>query len=309
MHRTIEVTVSPDYREDLIRALQRLDDVIGLTVHEGASRKPKGDVIIIHALNRGADTVLGCIDGVKRKTGSISVVTAEAGSFSDPAHQEQIDSDTDESIWEEMETSLRNRGQLTINFVALMALGGAIGATGLSLGPVPQAIAFVSASIIAPAFEPIAKLPLGLVIRNRRLVLDALWSFLAGYAALVVAAAAAVLLLQALGVTDLDKLAENAEVKRIMHPAADAILISVCAALAAIIIETTYRESLLAGPVVGLIVVPAACLVGAGLGLFDADVTIAAIERFSIDLAFIVVLGAFVFAMKQRLLHRRLPIG
>jgi hypothetical protein len=309
MHRTIEITVPPAHREELIRELQGLDDVIGLTVHEGASRKPRGDVIIVHALNRGADRVLGSADRIRQKTGSISVVTAEAGSFSDPAHHERIDKDNDESTWEEMETSLRNRGQLTFNFVALMALGGAIGATGLSLEPAAQAIAFVSASIIAPAFEPIAKLPLGLVVRNRRLLLDALWSFLAGYAALIGTAAMAVFVLQALGVTAIDKLVGNSEVNRIMHPPADSILISICAALAAMIIETTYRESLLAGPVIGLVVVPAACLVGAGVGVLNADLVFSGIRRFSIDLAFIVVFGLSVLALKQRLLHRRLPLG
>jgi hypothetical protein len=250
MHRTIEITVPPAHREELIRELQGLDDVIGLTVHEGASRKPRGDVIIVHALNRGADRVLGSADRIRQKTGSISVVTAEAGSFSDPAHQERIDKDNDESTWEEMETSL-----------------------------------------------------------NRRLLLDALWSFLAGYAALIGTAAMAVFVLQALGVTGVDKLVGNSEVNRIMHPPADSILISICAALAAMIIETTYRESLLAGPVIGLVVVPAACLVGAGVGVLNADLVFSGIRRFSIDLAFIVVFGLSVLALKQRLLHRRLPLG
>jgi hypothetical protein len=77
-----------------------------------------------------------------------------------------------------------------------------------------------------------------------------------------------------------------------MHPPTDSILISICAALAAMIIETTYRESLLAGPVIGLIVVPAACLVGAGLSLMNADIVISGVRRFSIDLAFIVAFAS-----------------
>ena len=293
----------------MLRQLEQINGVISVSAYEGASRKPKGDVIVVNVLNRAADAVLGCTDRIKFKDGAISVVTAEAASFSDPAHQEEIDSDTDESTWEEMETSLRNRGQLTFNFVALMALGGAIGTTGLSVEPVPQTMALVAASIIAPAWEPIAKFPLWLILRNRRLLVDALWSFFAGYAALVLTAAAAVLLLQALGVTDLAKLAANPEVKRIVHPPPESILISFCAALAGVIIETAYREALLAGPVVALIVVPSACLVGAGLGLLDAELMIAGVRRFSIDLVLVIVLGALVLGMKQRLLHRRLPVG
>jgi hypothetical protein len=83
-----------------------------------------------------------------------------------------------------------------------------------------------------------------------------------------------------------------------MHPPADSILISVCAAMAAMIIETTYRESLLAGPVIGhsSSFQP---LVGAGLAMFNADLVISAIRRFSIDLAFVVVFGAVILAKQQ----------
>jgi hypothetical protein len=74
MHRIIEITVPPGQREELLRELERLDDVISLSLYELASRKPKGDVVIVNILNRGADAVLGCADRIKRNGGSISVV-------------------------------------------------------------------------------------------------------------------------------------------------------------------------------------------------------------------------------------------
>jgi hypothetical protein len=309
MHRAIEITVHPDKTEELIHDLEAVDDVVGIAVHKGASRRPKGDIVVVQALNRAADDVLRCAEKVRDQTGAVSVVTSEVASISDPAQQERIDADTDEAIWEEIETSLRNRGQLTSNFVLLMALGGAVAATGLSADPVPQATAFVSASIIAPAFEPIAKLPLAIVIRNRRLLVDALRSFAAGYASFVIAAALAFRLFQALGITSPERLLANPEVARMMHPPADSILISICAALAGVLIETTYRESLLAGPVIGLIIVPTSALFGAAAIVLSSEMMVAALQRFSIDLVIIVVLGTLVFTLKQRVLHRRHPVA
>jgi hypothetical protein len=89
----------------------------------------------------------------------------------------------------------------------------------------------------------------------------------------------------------------------------DSILISICAALAGIVIETTYRESLLAGPVIGLIIVPTAALFGAGAIVLSSEMVVAALQRFSIDLAIIIVFGTFVFTLKQRVLHRRQPVA
>jgi uncharacterized membrane protein len=289
--------------------LEKIENVVGISVHRGVSRRPKGDIVVVQALNRAADDVLRCAQKVRDQTGGVSVVTSEVASISDPAQQQRIDDDSDEAIWEEIETSLRNRGQLTLNFVLLMGLGGVIAGAGLSADSVPQATAFVSASIIAPAFEPIAKLPLAIAIRNRRLLLDALWSFGAGYASFILAAAGSVLLLQTLGITNLERLLANPEVARMMNSPADSILVSACAALAGILIETTYRESLLAGPVIGLIIVPTAALVGAGLGMLNLELAVSGLERFAIDLAFVIAFGTVVFLLKQRLLHRRQPVA
>ncbi|MEJ7709202.1 MAG: hypothetical protein WKF84_04915 [Pyrinomonadaceae bacterium] len=106
-------------------------------------------------LNRGADAVL---KRAREQGGErVSIVTAELTSIIDKQHEEAVDRDVDEAVWEEMETGLRHQGRVTANFVTLMALGGAIAAIGLVSEPAPQAIAFVAASIIAPGFEPLSE--------------------------------------------------------------------------------------------------------------------------------------------------------
>ncbi len=55
MHRTLQITVPPSYTDELIHELERLEGVIHLSVVRGASVKPPGDVLTVHALNREAD--------------------------------------------------------------------------------------------------------------------------------------------------------------------------------------------------------------------------------------------------------------
>lgn len=61
-HRTIEITVPPANTGALISKLKKSYQLVGLTVHRGASIKPPGDVLVVHALNRDADRVMRLAD-------------------------------------------------------------------------------------------------------------------------------------------------------------------------------------------------------------------------------------------------------
>lgn len=105
--------------------------------------KPPGDVVTVHVLNRGSDAVMD-LAGQAARQGSTSVVTAELSAITDPEHQHLVDRDVDEALWEEAETGLRHQGRITVNFLALMALGGAVATIGLVSDPVAMAVAIVA---------------------------------------------------------------------------------------------------------------------------------------------------------------------
>lgn len=96
----------------------------------------------MHALNRGVNDVLRMADAA-REHGHVSVSTAELTSIIDPEHERKVANDVDEALWEEVETDLRYQGKLTANYVGLMALGGAVAATGFAAESASQAISFV----------------------------------------------------------------------------------------------------------------------------------------------------------------------
>ncbi len=307
MHRTLQITVVPTATDELLCKLGEMEGVIGLTVNRGASYKPAGDVLIVHALNRDMDTVLTSVR-LAEAYGPVSVVTAEVASIIDPQKQDVVDNDVDEAIWEEMETGLRHQGRVTTNFLVLMALGGAIATVGLVSEPVPQVTAFIAASIIAPGFEPIAKIPLGIVLRRPDVVKRGMTSTGVGYLLLIGVAAVIFLLLRVLGLATVDALAGNHEVERLIHPTALDLIVSGCGITAGLTMIVAYRRTVIAGPLIASVLIPAAALVGAGIAAGQVDLIVGGVKRLAIDIAFLLVLGAGVILLKQVTVHHRAPL-
>ncbi len=106
----------PTYTDTLIEELEQLEHVITVSVMRGASIKPPGDVVTVHALNRGADQVMRLADAA-RKQGQVSISTSELSSIVDPEHERKVANDVDEALWEEAETGLRHQSQITANYL------------------------------------------------------------------------------------------------------------------------------------------------------------------------------------------------
>jgi hypothetical protein len=326
MHRTIEITVSSAHTERLCHELEPLKHVIGLSVNRGVSIKPPGDCITVHVLNRGADDVLRRVQAIsatktvrvasansdrvdsRKQPGTVSIVTAELTSIIDPEQQTLLENDVDTGLWEEMEESLRHQGHVTPNYFILMALGGAIAAIGLVSEPAQQAIAFTAGSVIAPGFEPVAKIPLGLALRRWNLVRRGLVSVVLGYMVLVIASALIMRVLLATNTVTVAEFIGNPQVEHISHPTLKEILESACAAVAGIVMITAYRLSVIAGPLMALFLIPAAAMIGGSVAAGQSKLIWEAFERLGLDVLFIIVLGVIVFLIKQAFVHRRQPM-
>ena len=307
MHTEIEVIVPSSRTDELINDLQQMDDVISLSVVREASIKPPGDVFTVHALNRGADEVLRLADAA-RKHGQVSVSTAELTSLIDPEHERKVANDVDEALWEEVETDLRHQGKLTMNYIGLMALGGAVAATGFAAESSSQAISFVAASIIAPGFEPLAAIPIGLALRRWAVVGRGLQSAVGGYLALILSAALAFLALRATGVVMVEEFTINTEVRNLAEPGLREIIVSGCGALAGMVMLLSRRHYLIPGALVALLVIEAAALIGVALAAGEPGLMFEGAKRLGLDILLIVVGGIPIVVLKQALVHRRAPM-
>jgi hypothetical protein len=309
MHRRITFQGNSAALSALAKQLEPLEGVIALAHHRQGSVKPPGDVLQVDVLNSHADDVLRrARPAVDDEAVEVSIVIFQSTAIVDRARGHLIAKDADETLWEEIEADLRNHGRVSVNYVLLMALGGIIAASGFLLEPVTQAIAFVGAAIIAPAFEPAAKLTQGLVLRQMKVCGRALVSMAVGYAVLCATAFVTM--------TVLSRLDDHAHATLLAQPAlkplteflAPPLLMSGAAAVAGIVMIVSLRDLYVVGPLMVLVLISNLSLAGAALALGEGGIALGALGRLAGDLVLIVVLGGGVFYWKQRAFHRRRPL-
>jgi hypothetical protein len=307
VYRSFEISVPSSATDALLASLEGLEQVVSLSVERDSSIKPPGDVVTVHSLNSGAGDVLRVAEEAHRH-GHVSIATADLSSLIDREHEEAIIKDTDEALWEDIEVAVRHQSRPTHNYLLLMAAGGAVAATGFFTTPPTQTIAFVSASVIAPGFEPLAKVPLGMVLGRWITVLRGLRSAVIGYVVIAVFAALAYLLLDITGVTSPRKFIENKEVGKLAHPTSLDLLTSSAAVVAGVTMVASRRFSLLAGPLMALALIPSAAMAGIAVAVGEGKLTVHALERLGMDVGLVFVLGLIVTGLKQLLVHRRRPL-
>jgi hypothetical protein len=309
MHRRITFQGDGEAVRTLADKLRPIDGVVALVHHAGASLKPPGDFLLVEVLNRDADQVLRHAGPLLEDGKRLAVVISQTTAIVDREHRELVETDADEAMWEEMESDLRNHGRVSVNFVLLMALGGVIAATGFLFEPVMQAIALVGASIVAPGFEPIAKLAQGLVLGEWKVCGRALVSLAVGYAVLCAAAFLTIagLSLASPGHPHASLMAQPT-LPPLTHLEAAPIVTSACAAVAGIVMVVSLRDFYVVGPLMVLVLIPGVALTGAALAVGEGHVALGALGRVAVDIVLVVLLGALVFYWKQRQFHRRRPI-
>jgi uncharacterized membrane protein len=207
-----------------------------------------------------------------------------------------------------VETGLRHQSQITANYLGLMSLGGVIAATGLVVESTPQAVSIVASSIIAPGFEPLAKIPIGLALRRWDVARSGLTSAAAGYLVLALSAALVFLVLRWTGTTTTEEFLGNSQVGELADPTLREILLSVCGALAGMVMMLSYRLNLIPGALIALMIIEAAAMAGVALAAGEPALVYEGVERFGLDVLLIVVGGVFVVLLKQIIFHRRAPM-
>lgn len=308
MHRSITIVLPSEAAASLLAKLEANEHVLSIAHNPGAGVRPKGDVVAVHVLNRGADDVMA-VAAEAGAGGEFSISTEESASFNHPDRHDEVVNDYDEGQWEEMETSLRHQARIGVNFVALCAAGGAIAAVGMLEQGTGQVMLLVAASIIAPVFEPVAGIALGIALRDGAILKRALASTLVGYLVLVVGAGVALLALKATGAAQLNEFLGNPQLGRLAHPDGRDVLAGGAAALAGSVMVAAFRRSVMAGPLVALAIVPSAAAGGMALAIGRLDRAGETLVRLGLDLALIVVIGAAVFGLKRLTVHRRDPLA
>lgn len=307
MPRLIQIAISAEKADAILQRFDRIDGVLGVSRQAGASIDPPGDIVTVQTTNETSRRVLAEL----KRLGAWdegTILTSDLKSLLTSTHQKKIDSESNETIWEEMASLLQQDTNVSFNFLALMFLAGAIAATGLWVDKIHIV---VGAMVIAPAFEPLLRMPFGMISGSRSSIVSGAFATLSGYVATVLGAGLALVVLRffdtgAMAGANLEARSWVVYWSTFTPPG---IIASVFGAAAGAVVVCGLRSVLTTGVMVTLSLVPSISIVG--MAIATADMTLAGkgFLRWLADAALVIVISAIVLGLKQALVHRRRSLG
>jgi hypothetical protein len=159
MPRSVQISVPSEKTDDVIREMMKVQGLTGLRLQRGISLMPPGDSISVEITSRSLQDLMRLLDrmGIGQSIGSV-VTSHPLGIVSSP-HASILATDTSEAIWEEVELTIGRESNMTLNGLLLMIAAGCVTVIGISTGALHLVI---GAMVIAPGFEPISRIALGL---------------------------------------------------------------------------------------------------------------------------------------------------
>ncbi|GAA4363243.1 DUF389 domain-containing protein [Hymenobacter saemangeumensis] len=305
MPRTVELTLPAAYTATVLEEIQRISGIISLRLQRGASLKPVGDVVSLEITDLALPTLMRLIARQQQLHPEVSLSTSQPLSVISSSHSQEISTDVREATWEEMESMISRDSNMNTNGLLTMVLAGIIAAVGISTNAVHLV---VGAMVIAPGFEPIVRVPLGIIGKHatwKRGVIDTG----KGYAAMLVAAALAALVLRAIGQDTLDGSASYLKEGTLLAywttitPAS--LLASATASFAGALVIATHKSVLTAGVMIALALVPTATLTGMALVEGEWDIAGQAALRWLLEVLLVIGLSVVVIIWKKGAVQRR----
>lgn len=306
MARVIQITVPDNRTDELLAEMRQADWVAGLQVHRGISLQPPGDVISILVTNRQFIPLNRRLIalGIAVEPGT-SLVTTEPASVLTRASRDALMTDDTEASWEEMEFMLARESHATLNTLVLMGVSGAIAAVGLAT----NALHLVAgAMVIAPGFEPILRVALGLLNRTRALR-RGLYDFALGYGVMLISAGVAAGLYRFWGHAavgaDPSYVGSHELIRYWSRFTPHSFVLSALASIAGAVLVSCHRSVLTAGVMLSLALVPSATLAAVGVVQGRPDLAGKGLLRWGLEVVIVLVCASGVFAYKRFFVQRR----
>ncbi len=291
----------------LVEDLRRGEGLLGLRIQKGISVVPAGDVVSLEVTNGGFHHTLRTAAryGMGTEYG-VSLTSSRPLSVVTNPGKELLPADTGEAGWEEIELTIAHESNMTANGLALMAVSGIVAACGIATGSIHLV---VGAMVIAPGFEPLSRIALGLAASGagwRRGLADSL----KGYLTLALAAAATAWLLAIFGDAappggGFSYLPGSELVAYWTTFTPASILSTAAASVGGAVLLAANRSVLTAGVMIALALIPSAVIASMAVVAGEWQQAWLAAARWSVDVVSVLVGSALVFLWKRRTVHGR----
>ncbi len=305
MARSVQIALPCAKADLLLDRLKTLDCVAGISLQRGTSIDPPGDCVTVQITNDGLRDLMRTLADLD-VTDDGSVAVSQMSAFIAPGHQKAVDDEGDTLPWEEAMTQLQETSNATPNFWLLMALSGGLAAVAFWTNTL---LPLLAAQLLGPHFEALLRVPLGIVVRSREMIVTGIASIASGYGAMLLGAGLTFRFLGWLDSTHSLDLHTRGLVHQFSSIEPTAPVLSVLAAAAGAAIILSRRTILLSGVYLALALVPGMGLCSAALSVGDFGLAWHALKRWSLDVSAIFVVGAFVFGLAQVMVERRVALN
>lgn len=303
--RVVELTVPPERTDEALQRLTGEHGVLSVRVLRGVSVQPPGDVVAVEVLNRDLARVMHVADDLGLgEDGGVSLTTSIPQSVISKGSKVAVTRDRSTSSWEEMDLTIGRESTMTGMKLVVMCLAGLFAAAGLHTGALHV---IIGAMLVAPAYEPLARVSLAAVNRDLTTLRGATQDWVTAYAALCAGAAAFAGLLL---LSDADLLSEASyhraeELERYWTTVewTDGV-VALAGGIGGAVLLVTNRRVLTTGIVIALALVPSLALAVVELLAGEPALAGRALLRWALDVVLVLVGCTLVFALK-RLTDRR----
>jgi hypothetical protein len=307
MARVVEIVVPPHETEALVaEARAALEDLVGLQVSHGGSHQPPGDVVTLTVTNRSLYRLMRILErrGVGTEPGRSITISEPAALVSQP-QRDAIENDHLDVGWEEMDFTIMRESTMRMNGLLVMGGAGVLAAVGIASGALHLVIA---AMVIAPGFEPLTRIALGLVARS------AVWrpglrDTARGYGALLAGALLGAVFMHGQGEPLLtagrDYLASEALIRHWIDFSPKSLLIAAVAGSTGAILIANNRSVLTAGVLIAHSLIPPVAVAGAALVAGNFELAATSGLRWALEATVVVVTGLLVFSWKRAAIQKR----
>jgi len=295
--------------EDAHHALELLceaDSVLNVVHLHGAAQKPEGDVILCDVAREHASVIIGDLKEIGiHESGSIAVEELDSAiskRFED-AEKAAPGLPSDAVVWEEVESRTSEQTELSISFVAFMALAMQIAAVGIVLD---QPILIVGAMVVGPEFGPLAGICVAIVNRQGRLAERSLIALAVGFPPGIALALLTTVILNAVGLfPDGFTQDDHPFTQFISSPDLLSLFVAMVAGAAGVLSLTSAKSGALIGVLISVTTIPAAANIGVAAAYGDWSEAGGAALQLAINLAGIVAAGVFTLFVQRRVYEVR----
>jgi len=302
MPRTVEISVPPNRRPELLNRLEKLDGVAAILIHERASHLPPGDLVVMRGTNQAAEAAVRVAADMRLMEAGGALAINEPLGLASGERRRMIESDSSDSTWEEIDTLLRRDTNPSLNFLGMMALAGAVAGAGLMQDILHIVI---GAMLIAPGFEPLVRVSAGLACGLHdsagRGLLSAALAYLVLALGAVVGMFVAIWLDPALALADLPS---RDWVQFWTNIKLGSVAIAVFAGLAGALVVNSHQTVFATGVMIALALVPGMAIFGMGLAAGMPQLALLGLARWAVDAVCVLGASALVFGVKRALLGR-----